>query len=462
MPRPRGALWICLLALCASGSTTARPAHDVLAGTWRGSAVFQDSRLDFSVRLFFDGAIARATMSSPDLLLQEQPLDAVQVTGRQVRFSTPDEHPLRFEGVVDGDSLRGTAAVPTLPGVVKPGRVAPTLRFALGRGAAPASPPYAARAVRFASGTARLAGTLFMPAAGANPHAGVVILQGSSTNLRREYTFYADHFARAGLAVLTFDKRGNGESSGDYGAATYNVLAGDAAAAVECLRAQPGVDSARVGVWGLSQGAFIAPLVAAHVPSLRFIVAVSAPGMPIGESAVYQDSVRLAAAAFDKADVQRALTLDRRLFGWLRTGLDRGELSALLAEAADTPWRRASSLPARLPAGAALEGWYWRGRTLDPAPWWREVHVPVLAVYGAADELVPARASARSIERALHQARNHNVTVQVFPAANHVIRTLPLASGGNWDWPRAAPGYLELVTRWMLEQTLTEPKPRSR
>src|SRR5439155_24854741 len=106
-----------------------------------------------------------------------------------------------------------------------------TVWLALARAAAPGPPPYAEREVQFAHGGIRLAGTLLVPST-VPPHAGVVLLQGSSTNLRRDYRFYADFFARAGFAVLTFDKRGSGESTGDYGAATYDDLAGDAAAAV--------------------------------------------------------------------------------------------------------------------------------------------------------------------------------------------------------------------------------------
>jgi dienelactone hydrolase len=447
-----------LLAASASCAASPRDARFSLLGTWRGNAEFQGAHLDLSVRFYREGDALRATLSSPDLLLLDQPLDDVQSDGRHVRFTTPDEHPLQFDGVADGDSLGGTAVVPAVPGVVETGRAAPTLRFAFARDTTTAVLPYATREVRFASGAASLAGTLLIPTPDSQHHPGVVILQGSSSNLRREYRFYADHFARAGLAVLVFDKRGKGDSSGDYGAATYDTLAGDAAAAVEFLRGQPGVDPRRVGVWGLSQGAFIAPLVAARQPSLKFIVAVSAPGRPIGESAAYQDSVRLTSAGFDEADVQRAVSLDHRLLTWLRTGREQTGLAASLAQAAETPWGRASSLPARLPTGAALEGWYWRGRTLDPAPWWRGLHVPVLAVYGAADELVPAKPNAESVERALHQGGNRDATVRVFPAANHVIRTLPLVAGGTWDWPRAAPGYMELVTRWVLEHSQPETR----
>lgn len=446
-------MWVLALAVAGAGSA----GKDPLVGSWSGSAVFQGSRLDFSVRFQREAGALKATMSSADLLLLDQPLDNVSGDGRQVRFTTPDESPLRFEGTLLGDSLRGTASVPSVPGVVAKGQAGAPLRFALGRAGPSTAPPYTTKEVSFTNGAARLAGTLFVPTGGAGPRAGVVLLQGSSSNLRREYRFYADRFARAGLAVLTFDKRGKGESTGDYGAATYDVLADDAAAAVECLRRQGGVDAGRVGIWGLSQGAFIAPLVAARVPALRFIVAVSAPGMPIGESAAYQDSMRLTSGGFDSADIVRALSLDRRLVEWLRTGEGKAELGALLAEAADTPWRRASSLPARLPSGPALEGWYWRGRMLDPAPWWREVHVPVLAIYGAADELVPAKKSASRVERELKRAKNPDVTVRVFPAANHVLRTLPLVAGGKWDWPRAAPGYLDLVTGWMRDHVATAP-----
>jgi len=72
----------------------------------------------------------------------------------------------------------------------------------------------------------------------AGPHPGIVILQGSSTHLRHDYRCDADRFARMGLVTPTFDKRGKGESSGNSGAASYDVLADDAAA-VEILRRLP-------------------------------------------------------------------------------------------------------------------------------------------------------------------------------------------------------------------------------
>jgi hypothetical protein len=277
-----------------------------------------------------------------------------------------------------------------------------------------------------------------------------VILQGSSSNLRHEYRFHADHFARAGFVVLTFDKRGKGESSGDYGTASYDDLVLDAVRAVELVRSRPSVDSMRVGIWGLSQGAFLAPWVAARVAKLAFIVAISPPGGPCSESIAYQDSLRVFAAGGSVTDAGQAAALHRRLSMWLQSGTGEARLAEDLARSARLAWNRATGLPARLPTGAVLEGWYWRGRTLDPLPAWRALRTPVLVVYGAADELVPASTSAERLRLALRAGSHPDATVRVFPAANHMIRRLPLAAGGAWDWPRAAPGFLDTVTAWML------------
>jgi pimeloyl-ACP methyl ester carboxylesterase len=443
------ALATCLVFL-SSGAALAAPAAPAgnIVGTWRGYAIREHARLELSLRFFREKDALRATISSPDLLLLEAPLETVEQVGRNVRFLTPDEHPLRFHAVLDGDSLHGEAFVPAVPGVAPADRDQPSVRIRLARAAPRPAPPYATREVHIAHGALVLAGTLHLPP-GAARHPGIVLLPGSSSKHRQDLAFFADHFARNGLAVLVFDKRGTGGSPGDYGAATYEQLASDAAAAVEFLRKQPGVDAARVGVWGLSQGALLAPMVAARVP-LRFLVAISAPGIPTGESAAYQDSIRLVAAGFDAADTRRMTTIQRRMSAWLKDGREQAELSALLAEASGTPWRRASSLPARLPSGAALEGWYWRGRALDPDPFWRAVKTPVLLIYGEKDELLEMRANMKAADRALHRGRNPDVTIRTFPFANHVLRTLPAATRGPWDWPRAAPGYLELVTNWIL------------
>ena len=438
-----------LLAATPCGASPQANATEI-AGTWRGIATFRDAPLEFRIRFIRDGESIRATFSSPDLLLLDQPLDSVRLTGSRIAFSTRDDYPIRFQGIIAGDVIRGGAGVPAVPGVVSrgPGIDTTQLRFILTRITVAETASYATRNVRFDDSTVRLAGTVFVPASSRKRVPGVVLLQGSSANLRSDYLFYADHFARAGYAVLTFDKRGNGESTGDYGVATYDDLAEDAAAAVRFLRRQPSIDTSRVGVWGLSQGAFIEPLVSTRVP-LSFLIAVSPPGVNIGESAAYQDSLRLVSTGFTASVAGRAARLDRSIERWLRTRESGAVLDHSLRHVANERWRRASSIPTTMPSGPSLEGWYWRGRTVDPIPLWQSVRPPVLVVFGAADELVPAPVSESRIRQALRNGGNRDATLRVFPAANHVLRQLPLVAGGRWDWPKAAPGYLDLVDEWI-------------
>jgi len=453
--RPCRCFALLLLALPLACARHPSPLEGVPNGYYAGSATYHGAQLAFSVHIRSDGDSLRAYFNSPDLLLLGQPLDSVTFERPRFRFTTADDHPVRFDGVVAGDSIVGTATVGAVPGVVAAGDTA-RVRFALRHIVQPPL-PYATKRVSFENGALELGGTLYLPPAEPHTLPGVVILQGSSANLRHQYRFFADHFARHGFAVLVFDKRGHGESDGDYGSATYEDLAGDAAAALARLRAEPEVVPSRVGLWGLSQGAMLAPMAAARAESLAFVVAVSAPGLTTGECSAWQDSIRVRDAGFGVAQAESAATLDRRLLGWLRSHQHAAPLEEELSLLEHSPWRRESSIPRRLPREPALDGWYWRGRTLDPLPAWRALRVPALVVFGAADELLPSGPSAANIERALRQGGNADHTLKTFPAANHVLRTLPLVAGGPWDWPRAAPGYLDLVTEWMKAHAQVRP-----
>src|SRR5262245_52658957 len=79
-----------------AGCTAAQSNRDWPIGSWSGTATFRSAELAFAVRFFRDGDSLRATFSSPDLLLLDLPLDDVRQDGGQIRFVTPDDHPLGF------------------------------------------------------------------------------------------------------------------------------------------------------------------------------------------------------------------------------------------------------------------------------------------------------------------------------------------------------------------------------
>ena len=136
--------------------------------------------------------------------------------------------------------------------------------------------------VQFRSGATRLAGTLLLPQ-GPGKHAGAVFVHGSGPTQRAYLPELTSMLVRHGVAVLVYDKRGIGQSSGSYPgesptAGAIDTLARDAAAAARFLAAQPEIDAKRVGLTGHSQAGWIDPLAASREPAIRFLLIFSGPG----------------------------------------------------------------------------------------------------------------------------------------------------------------------------------------
>jgi len=133
---------------------------------------------------------------------------------------------------------------------------------------------------------ADLAATLLVPH-GPGPHPGVVLVHGTSPDLRRSYIFYADFFARRGIAVISYDKRGKGASTGELEFAGLSELSADAGACYARLGAHPRVDPGRIGFWGYSQGGAVGPLAALDAGNAAFVISLSGPGTTLGEQMMH-------------------------------------------------------------------------------------------------------------------------------------------------------------------------------
>ena len=144
--------------------------------------------------------------------------------------------------------------------------------------AAPQAPR--SEVVSFHNGDVRLSGTLYLPVGRAR-HPGVVLFHAAGGGARdfHAYRHLTTALPAAGFAVLLFDRRDSGASAGDFNAATFQDLAKDGIAAVAFLKAREDIEPGCVGVWGVSQGGWLAPLAATLSDDIAFVVAVSAPGV---------------------------------------------------------------------------------------------------------------------------------------------------------------------------------------
>ena len=275
--------------------------------------------------------------------------------------------------------------------------------------------------VTFQHGSVTLAGTLWLPRA-SQPCPAVALVHGSGDDDRSGYEVFARSFAAHGVAALIYDKRGVGASTGQWRNGSFEELAGDAIAAARLLASRLEVDARRVGLWGVSEGGWVAPLAAARSSAIQFLVAISPPGMSPAAQEKYRR--RLLISELTTSPLPRAVRLVR--------------MHLML-------WTVRYAPGAVLPG---LAGYFHRTMDHDPAPVWKAISQPILLVFGAADASVPAHESARLIERALQEAGHQNYTIRVFPGADHAIRVRDEAA----DKLVFAPGYLDTVTAWMLEQ----------
>ena len=152
----------------------------------------------------------------------------------------------------------------------------------------------------FTSGSVQLSYRLDVP-----PHTAPVpaVVFGHGSGLQTKASCraagMADRFLARGYATLCFDKRGVGESSGQFvnpvpanSFAVFEDLAADMAAGVEFLRARPEIDPNRIGLAGVSQAGWIVPIAAAKTQP-AFMVLVVAPTVSLGLEHFYSSIVEL-------------------------------------------------------------------------------------------------------------------------------------------------------------------------
>jgi pimeloyl-ACP methyl ester carboxylesterase len=323
--------------------------------------------------------------------------------------------------------------------------------------------------VSFANGAVKLAGTLSLPP-GRGPHPAVVLIHGGGGQTR-EFGWVVPFFTRLGVAVLAYDKRGTGSSTGDWRTAAFDDLAGDALAGVDLLRGRADIDRTRIGLYGSSNGAWVAPVAAAKRPdAIAFVIARSASYLTNRENVVFEAETDLRAHGFGGDAVARMRALHQQDMAVVTAnGAGYDELRQVLARAAAAePWFRFARLP-----GAILEmndanrqnimNWIAaQHRDVDPRQIWPRVKAPVLIQTGSADEYVPGEESVRVLRAAL--SSNRDATVKLYPNGTHPLFE---SKGGRVpDYStvtRLVPGYLGDLEAWVRRVGLTgtggEPVP---
>jgi hypothetical protein len=396
-------------------------AQETLEGEWSGIWTRAGDTLAVAVRFHEVGGGWTGTFDSERLRVFGIPFTEVAYDPpRGVIRLVGDATTMVFETELAGDSLTGILREDSASGTIRLVRST--------------TPPleYREEEVVFESDSISLHGSLILPA-GSGPHPAVVFLHGSGAEGRWASRYLAVLLARAGYAALIYDKRGVGDSGGDWRIAGFEDLARDTRAAVRYLTQRAEIDSRRIGIHGHSQGGTIAPLVAEPGPTVAFVIASAASGLPMDEVEIYSVT-----NALGGTDDPLAHEYVRELVAVAYHGADRARLDSITAVARGRTW---FFEPPK--AGDSYWAFSRRIADYDPLEHWRHVTVPVLLLYGEADQRVPAEPSAERIVAALAEGGNEDVTVRIFPEADHTYRI------SGRVWPRTVAGYPDAIVAWL-------------
>jgi len=322
--------------------------------------------------------------------------------------------------------------------------------------------PYRQEAVTFdAAPGFRLSGTMTLPA-GPGPFSAALLISGSGRNDRDEslaghkpMMVLADALTRHGYAVLRYDKRGAGQSTGDFDAATTLDFAADAAAALAYLHRRRDIDGARIGVIGHSEGGTIGALLGVKDSSLKYVVMMA--GFATSAAPLVAEQIR----RIDEANgvpqklANQTYELNSRLFRAIAEA--KGEedaaqrVQAILSKSVPAPSKQQSDqalMFAHMPYMRFILGY-------DPTPSLKQLRVPVLALAGTKDLVVPPDVNLTALKRSL--AQDPDLKVVELDGLNHFFQ--PAKTGLPQEFATIeetlAPAAIEEIIAWVEEHVPT-------
>ncbi len=265
----------------------------------------------------------------------------------------------------------------------------------------------------------RFSGTLHVPS-GVEEAPAVVVTHGAGPGEENTplYRQIADLFPAIGFAVVTYDRRGSGDSGGERTGATYKDLARDAIAAKEAAAESPAVDGDRIGLWGLSQGGWIV-MEAAAMSDPAFAISVAAPLTTPGRQMQELAYNLVLIEGYGEAAAERAAETRRTMDAYFRGEIDLESARARLGEVEGEDWYEHTHLPPaeELPEDVEDSTWILE-MDYDPIEAFKAVEAPFLYILAGKDYVIPVKESL-DILADLPSADNRKEVV--IPDADHAM-----------------------------------------
>ncbi|MDR2496468.1 MAG: alpha/beta fold hydrolase [Tannerellaceae bacterium] len=448
-------LFACIISLSIYGQD--------IAGQWIGKLSVQGIQLRLVFHITATSNGYSATMDSPDQGAKGIPVTSVTLQDKALKISITNAG-IEYEGSWNGtDSITGTFKQSGLTFPLDLSRT-DKAEAIVKRPQEPTEPyPYLAEDVAFENTQdgVTLAGTLTMPETGGKFPAAVLISGSGAQNRDEEmmghkpFWILADFLTRNGIAVLRFDDRGVGASTGDFAAATSFDFSKDAEAAVKYLQSRKEIDAKKIGLIGHSEGGVIAPMLAARSGDIGFIVMLAGTGVRGDKVLLSQQEAIGRASDMNDEILKAVLDLNGKAFEIVINNTQPEELRPSLISLIKEADANASDEAIGAQINSLLNPWIQYFLKYDPAPALKKVKCPVLALNGEKDLQVLPKINLEAIGNALSEGGNRNVTLKELPGLNHLFQEctsgLPLEYSSIEQ--TFSPAALDEILKWLLQIT---------
>lgn len=445
-------------------------AQQDITGQWNGILNIQGMQLRLVFHIKKDDEKLTATMDSPDQGAKGIPVSDVTFENKTLKLEVTSAG-ISYEGTMgENNVVKGTfkQSVYSFPLELTKEKLEKKI---ITKPQDPTKPyPYRMEDVIFENKNAgiNLAGTLTLPQQeGIYPV--VILISGSGPQNRdsellghRPFLVISDFLTKNGIAVLRFDDRGTGASTGNFQSATSIDFAQDVEAGLAYLRSRKEIDSRKIGLIGHSEGGLIAPIVASRSKDVAFIVLLAGPGLPGDQILLLQQELISKASGISKSDIDKSQKDNKKAFALISKATNETQLKTDLThhiiQILD------NNPNPQIPAGITKEEfvssqvkqltspWMRFFITYDPRPTLRKVKCPVLAINGEKDLQVPPKENLSAIRSALKKSKNKSVVIRELSGLNHLFQECTTGAPSEYAVIEQtfSPKALEEIWQWLF------------
>ncbi len=317
----------------------------------------------------------------------------------------------------------------------------------------------------FTHDAAEISGVLQLPQS-AGPHPAVIFVHGDGEMTWDGYGYYTpmqEAMIAAGFAVLSWDKPGVGNSTGNWLSQSMQERADMVATASRLLKARGDIQAGSVGLWGISQAGWVMPIALTQTDDFAFMISVSGAVNWKQQSRFYMQN-RLEMDGYDAQETAAAFAFEDKADALLEGDDDYKTYAGFIRSA--PPCCRALMKENR---------WEFVRKNInsDAEPYLQGITVPVLAIFGDKDLNVDVEDSIRRYTQSLAMSGNPDFEIKVFENANHSL--IPAQEGqisgrGSSAYQMIlsirsqgadafAPGYIDFTVAWLSERFTQNQTP---